>query len=1040
MSRFFIDRPVFAWVIAIVIVMAGGLSIFTLPIEQYPDIAPPSVNISAMYPGASAETLENSVTQVIEQQLTGIDNLLYFSSSSDSSGRVVITVTFNPGTNPDIAQVQVQNRLQQAVPLLPQEVTQLGVTVTKAQTNFLLIVALSDTTGRYTNIDISDFMASRLQDPLARVPGVGEVRVFGSEYAMRIWLDPFKLRNFNLMPGDVRAAILAQNTQVAAGDIGGQPAVEGQQMTATVTAHSRLRTADQFRNIILKTESSGAVVRLGDVARVEMGASNYGTVSRLNGRPSAGIAIQLAPGANALTTERQVIAKAKELMKSVPPGLELAFPVDLTNFVRISIHDVIITLFEAIALVVAVMFLFLQNWRTTLIPAITIPVVLLGTFGVLAALGFSINTLTMFALVLAIGLLVDDAIVVVENVERIMTEEGLSPREATRKSMGEITSALIGIAMVLSAVFLPMAFFGGSTGVIYRQFSVTIVSAMVLSIFVALILTPTLCATLLKPVPKGGDTHGRFFEWFNRNFSRTIAGYMNVLQRVLNRPGKPLVLYAVLIALMVFLFLRLPTGFLPEEDQGFLPVQYTLPVGAERSRTLQVAKQVEHFFLHDEKKNVDNIFIVTGFNFSGNGQNVGMAFVHLKDWSERRGAQNRAPAIVQRAMAKLSQIRDAQVFALIPPSVPGLGESSGFDFQLEDRGNAGHEALVQAQNQLLQMAAQNPKLAAVRPNALPDTPQLHVDIDQEKATALGLSLSDVDSTLTAAWAGTFVNDFLDRNRVKRVYMQGDAPYRMQPEDLSAWAVRNQQGNMVPFSAFASTNWTSGPAALQRYNGLPALQIQGSAAPGQSSGTAMAEMEKMAAKLGPDFGFEWTGISYQEQLSGAEAPALYAISILVVFLCLAALYESWSIPFSVLLVIPLGIVGALLAASMRGMNNDVLFQVGLLTTIGLSAKNAILIVEFAEFAVRRGMDARAAAIEASRLRLRPILMTSLAFIAGVTPLAVASGAGAGNQNAIGTGVIGGMFTATIFAIVFVPLFFLLIQRRFQRRANGAEDKS
>ncbi len=1028
MSRFFIDRPVFAWVIAIVIMLSGALAINRLPVEQYPNIAPPSVNINATYPGASAQTLENSVTQVIEQQLTGIDNLLYFSSSSDSSGSVSISVTFAPGTNPDIAQVQVQNRVQQALPLLPQEVTQLGVTVTKSQTNFLMVVALYDTTGRYDNVDISDYLASTLQDPLARVPGVGQVRVFGAEYAMRVWLNPFKLLNYNLTPDDVRSAIEAQNTQVAAGEVGGQPAVKGQELDATVTAQSRLQTPAQFRDIILRTNNNGATVRLGDVATVQLGAASYNALSRFNGRPASGIAIQLAPGANALTTANAVKARVQQLAADIPPGLKVAFPVDTTSFVRLAIHDVIVTLLEAIGLVVLVMFVFLQSWRATLIPAITIPVVLFGTIGVLAVAGYSINVLTMFALVLAIGLLVDDAIVVVENVERIMSEEGLSPRDATRKSMGEITGALIGIAMVLSAVFLPMAFFGGSTGVIYRQFSITIVSAMVLSIMVALILTPTLCATLLKPVQKGGhQAHGRFADWFNRNFALAVSRYQSLLQRVVASPARPLVIYAVIAGVLVLLFATLPTGFLPEEDQGFIMAQIMLPAGAQQSRTLAVAKEVEHHFLVDEKANVSNMFIVTGFSFAGAGQNVGMGFIHLRDWSERPGAANHAPAIVSRAMAAFSNLRDGRVFALVPPSVPGLGQSAGFDFELEDHGGLGHQGLVAAQNQLLMMAARDPVLSAVRPNSLPDTPQLHVDIDAAKATALGLSMQDIHDTLTAAWAGTYVDDFIDRGRVKRVYMEGAAPYRMQPDDLNDWYVRNSSNGMVPFSAFATTSWMSGPSSLQRYNGFPAMEIQGAAAPGQSSGTAMSEIAKLVARLPRGIGYEWTGVSYQEQLSGSEAPALYALSILVVFLCLAALYESWSIPFSVLLVIPLGVLGALTAAMLRGLTDDVFFQVGLLTTIGLSAKNAILIVEFAEFAVRRGEDVHRAAMEAARLRLRPILMTSLAFIAGVTPLALANGAGAASQNDIGTGVMGGMFSATVLAIFFVPLFFVLVRR-------------
>ncbi len=1025
MSRFFIARPVFAWVIAIAIMLAGALAILTLPIEQYPDIAPPSININANYPGASAQTVQNSVTQVIEQQLTGLDNLLYFSSSSSDSGGVNITATFAAGTNPDIAQVQVQNKVQQATPLLPPEVNQLGVTVTKQRTTFLVVVALYDPSGHYTNNDIADFISSNIRDPLARTPGVGNVQIFGSEYSMRIWLDPLKLRSYGLTTDDVRAAIQAQNTQVAAGSIGGQPAVKGQELNATVTARSRLQTPEEFRNIILRSGPSGATVRLSDVARVELGAQNYGFVSSMNGYPAAGVAIQLAPGANALTTEQLVVARAKALMQGAPPGLKLAFPVDTTNFVRLSIRDVVVTLFEAVALVVAVMFLFLQTWRATLIPAITIPVVLLGTFGVLAAAGYTINTLTMFALVLVIGLLVDDAIVVIENVERIMHEEGLPPREATTKSMEQITPALIGIAMVLTAVLLPMAFFGGSTGVIYRQFSITMVSAILLSILVALILTPTLCASILKPAAEE-RARGRFFTWFNRNFGATRDRYRRLLERILGRPRKPIVLYAVILAILAFLFFHLPTGFLPEEDQGYVLVQFTLPVGAEQSRTIAVGKQIEQYFLTKEKNNVANIFIVTGFSFAGSGQNAGMGFLLLKDWSQRRGAQNTAQAIVQRAMFALSQIRDAQVYALVPPALP-IGQTSGFDLQLEDHGNTGHAGLLKAQYQLIGMAAKDPLLQAVRPNSLPDTPQLHVDVDDAKASSLGLALSAIDNTLQAAWAGTFVNDFVDRGRVKRVYMEGDAPYRMSAQSLQDWYVRNNTGGMVPLSAVATSKWTVGPSSLQRYNGFPALEIVGAAPPGESSGTAMAEIAKLASSLGKDFSIEWTGLSYQEQLAGSEAPALYAISIMVVFLSLAALYESWTIPFSILLVIPLGVVGALAAASLRGLSNDVFFQVGLLTTIGLSAKNAILIVEFAETAARRGEDVVAAALEASRLRLRPILMTSLAFMAGVSPLVLASGAGAADQNDIGTGVVGGMFTATIFAIFFVPLFFVLVRR-------------
>ncbi len=1029
LSQFFIGRPVFAWVIAIVIALMGVLAINTLPITQYPTIAPPAVTISAIYPGASAETLQNSVTQVIEQQLTGVDNLLYFSSSSSSNGQVSITATFAPGTNPDIAQVQVQNKVAQATPTLPQEVQQQGIVVQKSQSSFLLVVALYDDSGRYTNVDISDFMASKLQDPLSRVSGVGQAQVFGSPYAMRIWLDPFKLNSFSLTPGDVQTAILAQNVQVSAGELGAQPAIKGQQLDATVTAQSRLETPEQFRAIVLKSSQAGAVVRLKDVARVELGAQSYAVVSRMNGKPAAGIAIQLAPGANALKTADAVKAKAADLAASFPPGVKLAFPVDNTTFIRLSINDVIKTLIEATFLVVIVMFVFLQHWRTTLIPAIAVPVVLLGTFAVLAAFGYSINTLTMFALVLAIGLLVDDAIVVVENVERLMREEGLDPKEATKKSMTEITGALIGIALVLSAVFLPMAFFGGSTGVIYRQFSVTIVSAMVLSITVALILTPALCATLLKPIPQGGEhAHGRFFTWFNDTFEYGRDRYHRALERFLGWIRPALVIYAGIIVVLVLLFVRLPTAFLPEEDQGSILTQITLPVGATQARTLAVGKQVEHHYMVDEVKNAETTFIVAGFSFAGAGQNSGIAFVHLRPWSDRSGAANHAEGIVQRAMASFSKIRDAMVFALVPPAVQELGQSSGFDVEMEDRGGLGHDALMKARNQFLQLAAKDPLLAGVRPNGLDDTPQLHITIDQEKATTLGLSIADINSTLNAAWGGLFVNDFVDRDRVKQVYIEADAPYRMVPEDLYRWYVRSSTGEMAPFSSFASYQWTLGPAKLERFNGVGSLELQGTPAPGTSSGTAMDEVEKLFKQLPKGVGLEWTGLSYQERQAGSQTYALYGISVLVVFLLLAALYESWSIPLAVMLVIPLGIVGAIIAATLRGLYNDIYFQVGLLTTMGLSAKNAILIVEFAVDAQKRGASIRDAAVEGARLRLRPILMTSLAFIAGVIPLAVSTGAGAASQNDIGTGVIGGMLTATVLAIFFVPLFYEIVRER------------
>jgi multidrug efflux pump len=1036
-SLFFIDRPVFAWVIAIVIALAGALAIYTLPITQYPALAPPSVTISAFYPGASAETAQNSVTQVIEQQLTGVDNLLYFTSSSSSSGGVNITATFAPGTNPDIAQVQVENKVQQATPLLPQEVQQQGVVVTKSQTSFLLIAALYDDSGRYTDVDISDFLVSNLQDPLARIPGVGQAQIFGAGYAMRIWLDPYKLNSFALTPTDVMNAVLAQNAQVSAGEIGAQPTVPGQELDATVTSQSLLQTPQQFGAIILKTATGGALVRLRDVARVELGADSYSVTSRLNGRAAAGIAVQLAPGANALTTADAVKAKAESLASTFPPGVKLSFPVDNTTFIRLSIRDVIKTLVEATFLVVIVMFIFLQHWRTTLIPAIAVPVVMLGTFGVLSAAGFTINTLTLFALVLAIGLLVDDAIVVVENVERLMREEGLSPRDATRKSMQEITGALIGIALVLSAVFLPMAFFGGSTGVIYRQFSITIVSAMVLSVLVALILTPALCATLLHPIPQGGvQLGGRFFGWFNRSFDYSVRKYRVALDRFLDWVRPALLIYAGVIVVLVLLFIRLPTAFLPEEDQGLIITQITLPTGATQARTIAVAKQVEHFFLVDEKDNTATAYMIAGYSFAGQGQNAAICFVHLKDWSGRTSTKDHAEAIAHRAMKAFSKIRDAQIFALVPPPVRELGNSSGFDVEMEDRGGLGHDAMMKARRQFLGLAARDPLLSGVRPNSLDDTPQLHIDVDQEKATAEGVAIADVDNTLNAAWGGTFINNFIDRGRVKRVYMQADAPYRMAPEDLDRWYVRGSSGEMAPFSSFASARWVLGPADLERFNGVGSLEFQGAPAPGQSTGTAMTEVQKLFQQLPHGIGLEWTGLSYQEQQAGSQAYALYAISVLVVFLLLAALYESWSIPVSVMLVIPLGIVGAILAATLRGLYNDVYFQVGLLTTMGLSAKNAILIVQFAVDAQARGESPHDAALEAARLRLRPILMTSLAFVAGVMPLAISNGAGAASQNDIGTGVIGGMLSATALAIFFVPLFYEIVRGGFGARRREA----
>jgi multidrug efflux pump len=1033
-SRFFIDRPVFAWVIAIIIMLAGGIAAFNLPIEQYPTIAPPAVVVNTFYPGADAETLQNSVTQVIEQQLTGLDHLLYFSSASNADGSVAITATFAPGTNPDIAQVQVQNKVQQAIPQLPSQVQQQGVTVTKAQPNYIMIVAVYDDSNRYNNIDIADFITSKMVDPLSRVSGVGNAQVFGSQYAMRIWMDPYKLHNFGLMPSDIANAIRAQNTQVSAGSLGTQPAVKGAELNATVTAQSQLQTPDQFRNIIVKTASSGAVVHLGDVARVELGADSYTIESLFNGKPAAGAAIMLAPGANALKTVDAVKARADTLRASLPPGMHISYPIDNTEFIRLSIRQVIVTLIEAIGLVVLVMYIFLQNWRTTLVPAVAVPVVLLGTFGVLAIFGYTINTLTLFALVLVIGLLVDDAIVVVENVERIMREERLAPREATLKSMSEITGALIGIGLVLTAVFLPMAFFGGSTGIIYRQFSVTIVSAMLMSIICALVLTPALCATLLKPYSEehaGSGLLARFFAWFNRNFERMRKGYRNNLGKVLNHPRWMMLAYTAIVAVLIFTFVRLPTGFLPGEDQGIIITLITLPSGATQDRTMAVANQVGHYLLVDEKANVDFVFTVAGFSFVGAGQNAGIAFSHLRPWEQRPGKVNSAAAIAARTYAKFMMLPTAQVFPLVPPAVQELGNSNGFEIQMEDRGNLGHAGLIQARNMLLGLTARDPVFQQVYPNSLDDTPQLHINIDQGKANALGVATADANATLSAAWGGNFVNNFIDRARVKRVYIQGDAPFRMVPQDLDRWYVRTATGTMAPFSSFATASWTVGPSTLTRYNGFPALDIQGVPAPGISTGTALAELNKLFEKLPQGVGYELTGLSFQEEASGSQAPALYALSIFIIYLCLAALYESWAIPLSVMMVIPLGVIGAILAVKFRGLFNDIYFQVGLLATIGLSAKNAILIVEFAVENERRGQKALEAALNAARVRLRPILMTSIAFIAGVSPLVIASGPGAGSQNDIGTGVVGGMLTATILAIFFVPLFFVLVNKILQR---------
>ncbi|HEB4995070.1 TPA: efflux RND transporter permease subunit [Aeromonas hydrophila subsp. hydrophila] len=1035
MARFFIDRPIFAWVIALVIMLAGSLAIIKLPVAQYPSIAPPAVGISASYPGASAKTVEDSVTQIIEQNMTGLDHLLYMSSQSDSSGRVSVTLTFQPGTDPDIAQVQVQNKLQQAMSLLPQEVQQQGIRVQKTSSSFLMVAAFISKDGAMTNDDLADYVVANIKEPLSRLDGVGDITLFGSQYSMRVWLDPNKLNRVQMTPGDVQAAIKAQNTQVAFGKLGGTPAVTDQQFTATIMGQTRLSTVAQFNDILLRVNQDGSKVRLKDVARVELAGESYDAEALYNGQPTAAVAIKLATGANALDTAEKVRSKLGELSAYFPANMEIVYPYDTTPFVKISIEEVVQTLVEAIFLVFCVMYLFLQNFRATLIPTIAVPVVLLGTFGVMAAFGFSINTLTMFGLVLAIGLLVDDAIVVVENVERLMSEEDLSPLEATRKSMTQITGALVGIALVLSAVFVPMAFFGGSTGAIYRQFSLTIVSAMVLSVLVALILTPALCATLLKPIKHGefGAKRG-FFGWFNRAFDASANRYQSGVRKVVKQGVRYGIIYAAMLAVLAILFMRMPTSFLPEEDQGVIMSMVQLPVGATKQRTEVVLADMRDYFMKNEKDNVDSVLTVAGFSFAGSGQNSGMAFIKLKDWKERNTPDRSANAIIGRAMGYLFSIKEAQVFAFNLPPIPELGTATGFDFYLQDRAGVGHDKLMAARNQLLGMAAQDPNLVRVRPNGMEDTPQLDIKIDYEKALAQGLSISDINSTLSSAWGSAYVNDFVDRGRVKKVYLQADAPFRMNPEDLKLWYVRNSAGQMVPFSAFASTDWSFGSPRLERYNGVPAMEIVGEAAPGKSTGDAMAAIEQMVKQLPEGIGIEWTGLSYQERQAGSQAPALYAISLLVVFLCLAALYESWSIPFSVMLVVPLGVLGAIVAATLRGLENDVYFQVGLLTTIGLSAKNAILIVEFAKELYDRGMGLSEAVVEAARLRLRPILMTSLAFILGVLPLVISTGAGASSRNAIGTGVMGGMISATVLAIFFVPLFFVLVMRYFTKHST------
>ena len=1041
MSRFFIDRPVFAWVIAIIIMLAGALSITSLPIAQYPSIAPPTISVIANYPGASAKTLEDTVTQVIEQKLNGIDNLRYIESASTSDGTVTITVTFEGGTNPDIAQVQVQNKVALATPLLPQEVQQQGVQVNKSVRNFLIVVGLISEDGRMSGTDLADYNASVIKDPISRLPGVGEIQTFGTQYAMRIWLDPDKLTKYQLATSDVVTAVRAQNAQIAAGALGDLPAMPGQLLNATIMAQSRLQTPEQFGAILLRVNTDGSRVFLRDVARLELGSETYTTLARYNGKPASGMAIRPATGANALETVAAVKKKVAELSAFFPPGVKAIYPYDTTPFVRISVKEVVKTLLEAIVLVFLVIFLFLQNWRATLIPTIAVPVVLLGTFGVMAAAGYSINTLTLFGLVLAIGLLVDDAIVVVENVERVMQEEGLSPKEATRKSMDQISGALVGIGLVLCAAFVPMAFFTGSSGVIYRQFSLTIASAVALSVMIALILTPALCATMLKPIPKGHHEKKRgFFGWFNRVFDRNADRYASGVGAFLRRSGRALIFYALIGAVVVVLFVRAPTGFLPDEDTGVLFAMAQLPPGSTREQADKVLKKMENHFFEEEKDLVEGGFGVLGFSFSGNGQNQVLMFVKLKDWEERRRPEQKVKAIQGRAMGKFMQFKDAFAFAFAPPAVLELGTATGFDVRLVDRAGLGHETLMGARNQLLGMSMQNSVVTKVRPNGLDDMPMYQIDIDQEKASALGLSLADINASMSTILGSTYVNDFIDKDRVKKVYVQGDAPFRMLPEDVNRWYVRNAQGGMVPFSAFSTTQWTLGSPKLERFNGSPSVSLLGEPAADHSSGEAMREIEQMAKALPPGIGIEWAGLSYEERLSGSKSAALYTIALVMVFLCLAALYENWAIPFSVMMDMPLGALGVVAATSLRGMPNDIYFQIGLITIIGLSAKNAILVVEFAKERFDRGASLVDAALHAVRQRLRPILMTSIAFGLGVLPLALSTGAASGSQNAIGTSIVGGAITTTLLGLFFVPLYFVTVMRLFKVKPTHAPDDS
>ncbi|WP_113911769.1 efflux RND transporter permease subunit [Roseovarius dicentrarchi] len=1031
MARFFIDRPIFAWVISIFIMGIGILSIVTLPVAQYPEIAPPTVSVNASYPGASAETVANTVTQVIEQQMTGLDGLRYISSSSTSAGGASITLTFETGTDADIAQVQVQNKLAQATALLPEPVQRQGVTVQKSSSGFLMVIALIAENGDYDATDLGDYLSTNMVNELSRVDGVGNVQVFGAQYAMRIWLDPAKLAAFELTPADVVNAVRAQNAQISAGEFGSRPAVDGQVLNATITAQSLLTTPEDFRQIVIRAETDGGLVLINDVARVEIGAENYGTISRYNQQAASGMAISLASGANALDTAKAVEARVDELAEFFPEGIKYVIPYDTTPFVEISIEEVIKTLIEAIILVFFVMYLFLQNLRATLIPTLAVPVVLLGTFGILSLMGFSINTLTMLAMVLAIGLLVDDAIVVVENVERIMEQEGLSPKEATKKSMDQITGALIGIGVVLSAVFVPMAFFPGSTGVIYQQFSVTIISAMALSVLVALTLTPALCATMLKANHDGATQRGPF-GLFNRGFDRLLGRYAGTVGWMVKRPFRMGIVYLVIVAIMVGLFIRTPEGFLPEEDQGIMFTLIQGPTGTTAEQTLDVIKQVEEYYLTQETDVVESVFGVVGFSFAGQGQNLGLAFVRLKDWADRKDAAQSVQALAGRSFGAFSQIKGAMVFPIVPPSVIELGNVSGFDFYVQARGGQSHEQLLQARNQMLGMAAQSELIASARPSGLEDAAQFNLDIDWRRAGAMGVSATDVGTLLSTAWAGQYVNDFVDEGRIKRVYVQGEPDARSTPSDIEKWRVRNASGGLVPFSNFVTAGWSQGPQGVNRYNGVPSMQIQGSPAPGVSTGDAIDEIYRLAEQLPPGFQISLTGLSLEEQESGSQAPLLYALSLAAIFLALAALYESWSIPFAVMLAMPIGVLGALGGAYFGGFENGVFFQVGLLAVIGLTGKNAILIVEFARDKREAGETIWEAAVDAARQRFRPIIMTSLAFSLGVTPLVLSTGAGSGGRTAIGTGVLSGTITATVLGVLFVPLFFAIIARLTQRK--------